>query len=237
MTNADETTLLARATIYRFLSGAFMGRETGLEEHQKLRMALAHLGVGLPGLLPQPLDPPLAIVHARLFGHNLTPDCPPYEASYEQTNIFQQTQVLADLAGFYRAFGLDVADTAHERGDHMAVESEFMAYLCLKEWHARRSGYETNAQICRDAQRKFLSDHLGRWASAFAQALKRKAANSPYAGIANVLDTFVRAECARLGAIPSLQWSVQVAPTPVEGTGCSSCVFATGDQASQLCGS
>ncbi len=71
-----------------------------------------------------------------LFGHAVRGKCPPYELEYGRAEIIQQASGLADIAGFYTAFGMEVSQNAFDRADHVAVESEFMSVLCAKEAHA-----------------------------------------------------------------------------------------------------
>ena len=78
----------------------------------------------------------LASEYTRSFGHTLSTECPPYEAQYEYPHVFQQTQGLADIAGSYRAFGLQVSNSAGERLDHITVELEFMSFLAYKQAYA-----------------------------------------------------------------------------------------------------
>jgi TorA maturation chaperone TorD len=77
---------------------------------------------------------------------------------------------LADIAGFYRAFGVEITPGT-ERPDHIAVELEFMHLLAVKEVVAagREDGGE-HARICRDARATFFRDHLGRWFGPSANA-------------------------------------------------------------------
>ena len=204
MNRTDQIRLPNRANAYRFVSKSYNGTAAALAE-----------------------------AHGSLFGHNLTPDCPPYETQFRETHIFQQAQAMADIAGFYKAFGLDVSESACERADHLSVELEFMGYLCLKEWHALAAGREGDAEVCRDAQRKFLGDHLGAWAGSFAERLSGRASGTPYAGMARALGAFVRAECARLGAVPSSSAVYRGAPEPEEEEGRGTCVFE-GDAAENV---
>ena len=105
---------LARAGIYRWFSKAFR-EPTGLDSGDSLRQALAKLpGFNQPTALHVDLSR-LASESRQVFSHNLTPDCPPYETQYGSTHIFWQSQQLADIAGFYRAFGLELSKQAHER--------------------------------------------------------------------------------------------------------------------------
>ena len=70
---------------------------------------------------------------------------------------------LADLAAFYHAFGLEVAEDAGERHDHLCLELEFMCVLAAKEAYAHEHQLDAEQLAqCRDAQKTFLREHLGR---------------------------------------------------------------------------
>jgi len=100
--------------------------------------------------------------------------CPPNETSLVADTASEEltrTYALADVAGFYRAFGVETA-AGGERPDHIAAELEFMQLLALKEWIARCEGNDpANADLCRDASRKFLGDHLARFAERLCERL------------------------------------------------------------------
>jgi len=144
----------------------------------------------------------LASEYRQVFSHNLTPDCPPYETQYGSTHIFWQSQQLADIAGFYRAFGLELSQQAHERLDHLAVELEFMGYLSLKEAYALERHHDAQGAVVQDAQRKFLNEHLGRWVGAFSSRVQAKLPGGAYASLAETLNLVVRWDCQRLGVKP-----------------------------------
>ena len=135
--------------------------------------------------------------YVRVFGHAGTPAAVPYEAPYVTTNVFQETGVLADVAGFYRAFGV-VAD--RERPDHVALELEFAHLLCFKEGYARRHHGPAEAALCAEAQGAFLATHLGRWAATFFRRLRTSAAGTHYALVAELGEAFCAGEAARAGA-------------------------------------
>ncbi len=75
---------------------------------------------------------------------------------------------LADIAGFYQAFGVAIADAAQARElpDHLAVELEFYRVLLAKQVHLDDAGDREGSEIVKDARKKFLADHLGRLADA-----------------------------------------------------------------------
>ncbi|MFQ5941025.1 MAG: molecular chaperone [Nitrososphaerales archaeon] len=113
--------------------------------------------------------------YARLFtaGENIL--APLYETEYAMDTIFAKTKELADLNGFYGAFGLQLGkDSNRERPDHVSMELEFMATLLIKEAYARNEGWDDKAIVCLDARKKFLKDHIGRWGSTFCTVVKHK---------------------------------------------------------------
>ncbi len=165
----------------------------------------------------------LASEYTRSFGHTLSTECPPYETQYEFPHVFQQTQALADIAGFYRAFGLQISDSAGERLDHITVELEFMGFLAYKHAYAMAHHGEEQVQICLDALRKFMEEHLGRWVPTFAARLARKAGNGFYKELAELTAWWVLKDAERLGVRPSeLREPTPASLEPEEG-GCFSC--------------
>lgn len=228
----------ARGGTYRFLSVAFLypdgamvsGLKEGLTE---VKAILPHLsdgeGDGLKEALTVISSKDLSLdalrdEYRQTFGHTISQECPPYETQYGSAHLFQQAQRLGDIAGFYRVFGLEVSDRAKERLDHIAVELEFMGFLAFKEAYALTHHGEEKASICRDAQRKFLEEHLARWAPLFAELLSRKAPEGLYRHLASCLGAFLTAECQRLGARPFAFHEGDLKPIAPEPEGaCFSC--------------
>jgi DMSO reductase family type II enzyme chaperone len=122
-----------------------------------------------------------------------------YETEYGLPHEFRQAQELADISGFYRAFGFTMGGPVRERPDHLAAEVEFMHLLALKEAHARLNGLTNNVSLCVEAQAKFLGEHLGTWVDLFAQSLALNSGNGPYLPLARFTADFVQADAARLG--------------------------------------
>jgi TorA maturation chaperone TorD len=148
--------------------------------------------------------------HRQIFG--LTGSLM-YETELGLPHEFRQSQELADIAGFYRAFGLQTGATVRERPDHLATELEFMYLLTLKEAYADSNAMPEQAEICIDAQCKFLQDHLARWIGPFRRSLERSIderlgedeLQSPYVRLARLAEAFISAEAARLGVVPAIQ--------------------------------
>lgn len=132
------------------------------------------------------------------FGHAARGSCPLNEIEYGDIKadpLFQPHR-LADLAAFYRAFGLEIAPDAGERHDHLGLELEFLCVLSAKDAYALENQLDAaDHDLCREAQRKFLREHLGRWTPAFARRLAAATSDPTLHGLAEFTRTFVESEC------------------------------------------
>jgi TorA maturation chaperone TorD len=122
----------------------------------------------------------------------------PYEGSYEP-DPFRSGRQMADLAGFYRAFGADSAGPAGERADHAGCELEFMSFLLLKRSAAEEAGEDEHAAVCREAEEAFLRDHLGRWFPGFCREVASSASSPVYRLLALAGERLTAFELARRG--------------------------------------
>ena len=138
--------------------------------------------------------------HERVFGHSISKESPPYETSDAVAHVFMQSHDLADIAGFYGAFGLETR--TGERLDHLAAELEFMQFLAAKETYAKEHAGAEEVAVCRDAQRAFLGEHLGRWVSALATRLRGPNVSPFYTRLAEEIADFVSKDCDALGVQP-----------------------------------
>ncbi len=160
----------------------------------------------------------------RLFAHLGSAQCPPYETEYGYENVFQKTEAMADIAGFYAAYGLEPASRNTERVDFLSTELEFMAYLTLHESYAREHNEASHLEICWDTQRKFIHDHLGRWATLFTEILSRSTSNGFYRTLGEILSTFLEEEVRLLDVVPTRVTTPNALRSPVpELFGCSAC--------------
>lgn len=127
----------------------------------------------------------MAREYNRLFTATGTVMVPIYETEYALDTVFAKTKELADLNGFYLAFGLELGkDSQGERPDHICIELEFMATLLIKEAYARNEGWDDKANVCLEARKKFLKDHVGRWGPTLYMMVKRKAEVEFYKSLA-----------------------------------------------------
>lgn len=141
--------------------------------------------------------------YAALFGHAVRGACPLYEQEYGRGEIVQQASELADIAGFYRAFGLEPNRAAMERIDHVSVECEFMSVLCVKEAFGLQSENAELGDTSSDGRRAFLRDHLAQWLPAFCSRVSKADSDGPYARTAALASAFWRPNAAGLASRPA----------------------------------
>ena len=140
--------------------------------------------------------------HRRVFSNVITLDCPPYETLFGNDHVFGQAHVMGDIAGYYRAFGVELSKDIHERMDHLSVELEFMHFLAYKESYARCHDGADKTQIVVDAQKKFVKEHIGRWVPLFCRMLVKKADSGFFRHMADLGSDWMDFEAAYLGVTP-----------------------------------
>jgi TorA maturation chaperone TorD len=140
--------------------------------------------------------------HRRVFSNVITLDCPPYETLFGNDHVFAQSHVMGDIAGFYRAFGVELSKDIHERLDHLSVELEFMHFLAYKESYSRCHASAEKTDIVVDAQKKFVKNHIGRWVPLFCRMLGKKADVGLFKLMADVMADWMDFEAAFLSVNP-----------------------------------
>ncbi|MDN3513727.1 MAG: molecular chaperone TorD family protein [Candidatus Brocadia sp.] len=133
-------------------------------------------------------------IYQRIVGHTISKECPLYETQYGAAHVFQQVHELGDIQGFYKAFGLDISDVEKERCDHVSVELEFMHFLLYKQAYAMENHGDEKTQICVDAQKKFLKEHVGKWVPLFAVLFGRRSGEGFYHALSVLTKEFLRLE-------------------------------------------
>jgi nitrate reductase assembly molybdenum cofactor insertion protein NarJ len=89
---------------------------------------------------------------------------PPREASYHQS--VELGYLLSEIMTYYDAFAFKPVSV--EPPDHVAVETDFVAYLKFKEAYALARGEDEQAAICSEAADRFTKDHLAKIAGPLA---------------------------------------------------------------------
>lgn len=161
----------------------------------------------------------------RLFAHLGSAKCPPYETEFGHENVFQKTEAMADIAGFYSAYGLEPSATNTERVDFISMELEFMSYLALHEAYAREHEEAEHLDICVDTQRKFLAEHIGRWVSVFARILSNASSNAFYNWLGCFTEYFIDSEARHLEVVlEKVTGPAKMESQTPEPFGCEACI-------------
>jgi putative dimethyl sulfoxide reductase chaperone len=204
---------LGRAAVYQLLSLAFAyPDEEGLDELRSYVTDVSEHAIADEDGLRAPLealgralrrsdtDEP-AGEHNRLFAGEVV--CSAHETEYA-FDPFAKSRQLADIAGFYRAFGLEVSSDRRGLPDHLATELEFLSLLVRKQVYAAAQGWVEQRDVAGSAVASFLADHLGRWAPVLCEQVRAEGRDAQgfYAAAAGLLEGFLRRELARAGARP-----------------------------------
>jgi TorA maturation chaperone TorD len=205
---------LARAVVYRTLSIGFQpptdARLVQIGARDRFPVVTAALEYLECAAAAPPASPSLADTAAlsasfwRLFGHTTRGLICACETEYGPDNGFHQPQQLADIAGYYLAFGLRPVLASDARADHIACECEFMDFLSRKQAHlADRLHWGADVsetlEVTALAERAFLRDHLGRFGRAFAARVAAEDGDGYFGWLGRLLLAFVDAECTRVG--------------------------------------
>jgi putative dimethyl sulfoxide reductase chaperone len=141
------------------------------------------------------------VAYSRLFiGASA---CPLHETAWTAAGRMGGGAVdLADIQGFYGAFGFTVSDTGRTSPDHLVTELEFVAALLVKQAYARFNRWDEDASVTADAVRQFLEAHLGRWTAALMARLGGNGDASVYGEAAAALDAHLVGLCEAFEAQP-----------------------------------
>jgi TorA maturation chaperone TorD len=108
--------------------------------------------------------------YVQLFSVN--PKAIPNESVYINPEGGARGLIIAHLEEEYTVAGLAVSPAAVESPDHIAVELEFMAFLCDREVEAWETGDDEAAERVHQQQHEFLNKHLKKWFPGFARSTK-----------------------------------------------------------------
>ncbi|MCC7476124.1 MAG: molecular chaperone TorD family protein [Pirellulales bacterium] len=219
----NDVALQSGAALIRSLPETRSG-ELGLGESPIERLDPRHVLDRLPGSADE-----LNARYESMFGLVVSGNCPPYETEYINSKYaYQRSNSLADIRGFYQAFGMAPSERNPERPDHLVLELEFMAALLglerLAEEGDGRSQHDRQ-QVCREAQSRFLEEHLAWWTPSFARLLGIANEESFYAAAGSFLMALIPAERALLGVAAV---SRPVGPDAIERPECCEGCSLTG---------
>jgi TorA maturation chaperone TorD len=204
----DVVFALRRAAVYRLLGGAFAyptaprlaeladlaGTVADAIEEPSIQAALSTFADAAAATSPDVV----AAEYVFLFDGAVR--CSPWEGAYgDAPQLAGKGAMLADIGGFYEAFGLTPSGVQSDSVDHIAAELELMSALALKEAYAVADAAADGVEITRGAATAFIRDHLGRWAEAFSETVAGASSLPYYSTAAALLNAWVHADAAALG--------------------------------------
>lgn len=117
-----------------------------------------------------------------------------YVTEYLARNEFQRSNYLADIMGFYYAFGVE---PDNDRADNLTSAFEFMYYLIFKALYASQQQHDqqkVNVMVCLDALRAFFGDYVYLPARKISSAVLSKTRHQFYRMMAQELLEFLEKE-------------------------------------------
>jgi TorA maturation chaperone TorD len=132
--------------------------------------------------------------HQRLFGKSVE-RISPCESTYSWR---RSSDLLTDaedlhrrLQQLYSQFGVS---PVKEPADHIAVQMEFMAYLCGHEARKWQASAALAARQLRRQESDFLADHTGKWVPEFSWRMSKQIRPSFYTAAAGLADQWLKME-------------------------------------------
>jgi TorA maturation chaperone TorD len=146
--------------------------------------AAGEMGLHLESLSQQQLS----IDHAALFIGPFELIAAPYGSIYTGNHRQVMGETTIDTLRFYEDAGLSI--DVKEPPDHIAIELEFMSYLCNKEAESSSTGSYGETERYRDMQVQFFRTTL-QWVPQFCEAIEKGADNQFYRSLAECLSRFM----------------------------------------------
>ncbi|SNZ13909.1 respiratory nitrate reductase chaperone NarJ [Hydrogenobacter hydrogenophilus] len=205
--------VLHRAYIYQFLSLAFFYPQKELLE--ELEEGLHDLSLSFKTLQMQvdlePFKKAIAEAKERVIDlqgewnalFSTTLKAPANETAYELEKAGRKAVELADIEGFYKAFGLEVKSPYEP--DSIVAELEFTAFLLRGKMWAEQQGNAEAQEVYENAFRSFFRDHLGRWYRIFTDLLKEHSEENYYRHLGELLKSFLDKEREGIEGIVDLK--------------------------------
>jgi TorA maturation chaperone TorD len=136
----------------------------------------------------------LAVEYANLFLGVKGKPSHPSESVYrsKDQSMYQEPrdQVLRD----YWNAGVDKVKEYTEPEDHIAIELQFMEYLCRKTVEALEKNENEEVKRYLQIQKAFIDDHLSTWVPRLTKDILEGAEADFYKGIAYITNAFVELE-------------------------------------------
>lgn len=132
----------------------------------------------------------LHVEFASLFLFGKMP-APPYESVYLGEGGCLMGEPAIAVRGEYQKEGLQVERLYSVPDDHIAIEFEFMSFLCNKALSALENQDNNEADKLMKKQKDFMDMHIAKWVPSFCDSVLNATKNGFYGGIALFTKGFI----------------------------------------------
>lgn len=136
----------------------------------------------------------LEVEHTALFVIPKFTEGRPYESFYLDSERKIGARVTIEVENFMKRAGVEFTDARDELADYIAIELEFMGFLCGKEEEAWKASDKELALTYLRFERDFLRDHLGKWIEQFCNDIVGEREANFFKGVAMITKDFVKIE-------------------------------------------
>jgi putative dimethyl sulfoxide reductase chaperone len=136
----------------------------------------------------------LAAEYARIFlgtGPTQSGGAFPYESVYTSPRGLLMQEARDQVVKLYQQEGVQRSADFHEPEDHLALELEFMSFLCQKTNRIRDGDNVNILSRCLQNQQDFLERHLLNWVPRFCADVKRCAHSNFYRTVAQITSGYL----------------------------------------------
>jgi TorA maturation chaperone TorD len=117
-----------------------------------------------------------------------------YEREYRTKSHLMFQEPRDEVLSAYWKASVDKVKEFTEPEDHIAVELQFMEYLCRKTVDALERNEVEEANRYQQAQKEFINNHLAKWVPEFTKDILENATTDFYKGVAYITDAFVESD-------------------------------------------
>jgi len=173
----------------------FTSKISGLGGGKDLKEGFRLLSTYLKGLAERDLQEvklELAVEYANLFLGVGGKVHHPSESAYRSPDHSIMQNPRDEVLSAYWDAGVDKVKKYTEPEDHIAIELQFMAYLCGKTADTLKKGQKREAGEFLKKQRDFINSHLRLWVTKFTEDVSKGASLDFYKGIAKITNGFIQ---------------------------------------------
>lgn len=118
----------------------------------------------------------------------------PFESVYTSAQRLRMQDARDEVLAIYRSEGLNRSVEWHDDEDHVALELEFMQYLCERLVEAVEQGDFGRADSLLATQGGFLNAHLCNWVPLMTADMRTFAKSGLYRGLATLTEGYLEVE-------------------------------------------